>query len=348
MPFAAGISGATTMYDQTARAGKSGSFNAYFDGLFGVSSKSGSDYTSFAADGENGTVKCVGPISDIAASATTVSLLAGQPLGSDYISGGPVVRIAGSATVLAMIVHLELWPLGGQGNFWASLGVSKSTDGGSSWTCLGEILTLSYAYNPLALTGQQDVEGGPLVPSQDGVYYYMYYREYTAIGTSYLSVARCSIASFESAVTAGSVPTFDKWQGGTTWAGSNTGTALNLSSELHWGDCWYDEDIKGYLYIGNYNLPTQAEAQVRASISSNGLVWEPPITVSDETHLSESATYNSLMPATLTGDRRGRGPWTAVYLYGVRWTAAIVQARTIDLSFELDRRARMTISGGRS
>lgn len=336
-----------TVYNQSARAALSGVRDAYFDGLIGVCGQSGSDFTSFGPDGEGpSTIKAVGPIGDFAASATTISTASGQPAGTSYCSGGPVLDLGG--TNRAMVIHFERWPSANPLLFWASLGVAKSTDSGASWVVLGENLTPSYAYNSGASSNYQDCEGGPLVPL--GLYYYQYFREYTgpvSFSDSYLSVARCLITDYHAAVLANTAPTMDKWQGGTTWGGSNIGAQLSIDNNLHWGDAWWDDDLGAVLYLGNYNLPNQANAQCQLSISGNGLSFEPPVTISSETHATSAATYNSLCPGTLTGNRRGRGPWTAIYEYGVRWTDTEIRTRTIDLSLEVDRRARMR-GGGRA
>ncbi len=314
------ISDYATQYTQIQRASKSGAADAWFDGNFSIASKVGSNYTAFSADGELGTVKTVGPITDLAAAATVISMTTGQPAGTSYIGGGPSVLISGSTW--AMIVHLERWPGGNSGAFYGSLGLCKSTDDGASWTCLGEVLNLHYAFDNGSAVAQ-DIDGGPLVPN--GLYYYLYYREYTDATTTYVSVARCLISTFNAAMIAGTVPTFDKWQGGASWGGSTTGTSVGC--DLRWIDVWKDTGAGYYLAVG-VAPPLSLPAKPQFSLSTDGLVWTVPVDVEPVT---SGGTYCGLVPATITGIRSGTSPWTCVYLQGTRWSAAEVRTRTVQL-----------------
>jgi hypothetical protein len=241
------------------------------------------------------------------------------------------VQFGGSANDLAMMVHLEKFPAGGAAVFHASLGVAKSTDGGSSWTQLGQCLSLSYAYNAAETTNQQDVGSGSIVVV--GSYYYCYFREYTGatIADSHQSVARCLVSSFNSAVSGGTVPTFDKWQGGTTWGGSNLGANLTtFDNRFFHPDIWKDSDLNLYLSAGNYapSYPSAGDIYPAMQFSYDGLTWYGLTILATN---AEGASYDSIIPTTITSARAGTGPWTLIYVAGTRWSDCTVQSRTVTL-----------------
>lgn len=317
------------MYSQSQRAAISGSANAWFDGFISVVSKSGSDYLGFGADGEGNTIRSVGPVTDLAASSSIVSM--GSLSGFNYLGGGPVVQFGGSANDLAMMVHLEKFPAGGAANFHAYLGVAKSTNGGTSWTQLGDVIALDNAFNAGATTNFQDTGGGPLVVSPDGLYYYCYFKEYTGpvtVSDCYWSVARCAIADFNSDVTANTAPTFSKWQGGSSWGGSTGSNLTTLPNTTFWLDTWKDSGLGVYVGVcdSNASYPSNVDLMTTALTSPDGIRWSALTNVSVP---AETVSYGCLVPTTITGNREGTGPWTEVYLAGTPWSAATVQRRQL-------------------
>ncbi len=330
LPVTPSVSGPTTMYTQSQRNAKN---QYWFDGLIGVSTLSGGNYTNFGAVGTEGgtyqTLKGVGPGTDIA-NATTLINIGNKPSFAQYMSGGPVVDV-GSST-LAMVVHYERWPAGGAVNFYATLGIATSTDAGATWNSIGEFLTPSYAYDS-GQTGTdhyQDIAGGPLVPV--GLYYYLYFREYTgavSFTDSYISVARCLITDFNSAVLGSTAPTFDKWQGSTTWGGSNLGSQIaTLDSNLVWGDVQYDSHFGVYLLCAR--LPAAGHLDIYGSLSTDGITWGTLFPIADDHDVD--LVYSVLFPAAITGNRSGIGPWIMIYETEPRWSATQVRWRTVTLS----------------
>lgn len=324
------VSSATQMYSQVARD----AIATYWpDGLIGAFSKSGSNYTTFSAigGGTPQTLKAVGPITALATTPTVVNL-SSVPGFANYATGGPVVSLDGGANNLAMILHFERHPAGGPTKFYSTLGVAKSTNGGAAWSCLAtDLITLSHAYDAGETVSGQDIGGGPLAVV--GSYYYCWFREYTgsSYATSRMSVARCLVTTFNAAVLAGTVPTFDKWQGGTTWGGS-TGAVITALDDLDWLDVWYDTTFGVYLCVGVTNIAA-VNAVIRIMASTDGLTWTNRHALTDEVAGSgEGIIYPTLIPNTFAGNRAGTGIWNLVYTYGTRWTANVVKYRTVEVT----------------
>ena len=315
------------IYSQSERNAIS---STWFDGPLSFFEKLDADYISFAADGNKGTVKAIGPKSNFASSSTTVSLLSGLPIGIEYVGGGPTLRV--DEDTIAMVQHFERWPAGGSLNFWSSFGVAKSLDEGESWECLGEMLTMSYDYNPAATQYQQDMQGGPIVPI--GLYYYIYFREY--IGPinwddSYWSVARCLITDFNTAILSDITPTWEKWQGGNSWGETNTGYPLNIPNTLHWLDVWVDSTYNMLIASCLKRIADDIDEQhIMALTSANGIDWTEPQQISYENNPGGvAAGYSGLCPEEITIPRVGTGPWEIFYTFGTFWGSVIINSQQL-------------------
>lgn len=324
------------IYNQTAR----NALQQYWpDGLIGVVAQSGNDYTAFSPVGLGDRVlKTVGPISDFAA-ARTVVLVGSRPAFASFATGGPVVSLDDGPLNLAMVVHFERWPKGGMAHFYSSLGIAKSDNGGQSWNCLSaDMIVPNLPFDPDATESGQEIGGGAVVPV--GGYYYIYFREHVKRDTGHMSVARVPIDDFNAAVLAWRVPTAEKWQGGATWSGSNPGAPLSTLSDGRnsvnlWVDVWKDDVQNVFLLVSTCNI-TRNDAFVNLYLSEDGINWIGPTRLTNETSPrgSEGVVYCSLVPSNLTGVRTGNGPWTIVYTFGQRWTAAAIRSRTLTLTGE--------------
>jgi hypothetical protein len=110
-----------------------------------------------------------------------------------YIGGGPVYQVPpgmpGAGRLLATY-HAEL----PNDALYPVLGLAASDDDGLHWIDLGEVVRFNQSYR----TGLDGVEigDGPLVPSPDGTYFYLYFPDWIANGTvhattlTHVSVAR--------------------------------------------------------------------------------------------------------------------------------------------------------------
>jgi hypothetical protein len=114
-----------------------------------------------------------------------------------YMGGGPVYRVPaglpGAGHLLATY-HAEL----PDDALYPVLGLAASDDDGLHWLDLGEIVRFNQAYAP-GLDGVE-IGDGPLVPSPDGKYFYLYFPDWIANGTphattvTHVSVARARVA----------------------------------------------------------------------------------------------------------------------------------------------------------
>ena len=120
----------------------------------------------------------------------------------DYMGGGPVYKVPAGMPgegKLLMVYHAEIPTITTQ-SFDSVYALAASSNGGMSWTDLGEIIRINQGY-------RSDMDGfeigdAPLVVSPDGKYFYIYFRDWLANGTTHwgntvtlVSVARAAVSS---------------------------------------------------------------------------------------------------------------------------------------------------------
>jgi len=120
----------------------------------------------------------------------------------DYIGGGPVYKVPEGmpgAGNLLLVYHAEIPTIQTQ-SFDSVYALAASTDQGMNWTDLGEIIRVNQAYR-IDMDGF-DIGDAPLVVSPDGKYFYIYFRDWLANGTTHwqntitlVSVARAPVAA---------------------------------------------------------------------------------------------------------------------------------------------------------
>ncbi len=122
----------------------------------------------------------------------------------DYMGGGPVYLVpAGKpgAGKLLMVYHAEIPTIKTQ-SFYSVFALASSSDNGMNWTDLGEIIRINQAYRS-DMDGY-DIGDANLVVSPDGNYFFIYFSDWLANGTTHwgnpptitvLSVARATISS---------------------------------------------------------------------------------------------------------------------------------------------------------
>ncbi len=100
---------------------------------------------------------------------------------------------------LVLVYHAEIPTIQAQ-SFYSVLGLAASTDAGLNWTDLGEIIRVNQAYRT-DLDGF-DIGDPPLVLSPDGEYFYIYFEDWLANGTTHwgttLTLASVLAAAFGS------------------------------------------------------------------------------------------------------------------------------------------------------
>jgi hypothetical protein len=122
----------------------------------------------------------------------------------DYMGGGPVYQVPPGmpgAGNLLMVYHAEIPTIQTQ-SFDSVFALASSNDQGMSWTDLGEIIRINQAYRT-DMDGY-DIGDANLVIPPDGKYFYIYFSDWLANGTTHwgtpptitvLSVARATISS---------------------------------------------------------------------------------------------------------------------------------------------------------
>jgi len=207
----------------------------------------------------------------------------------DYMGGGPVYHVPPGtvgAGKLLMVYHAEVPTITTQ-SFLSLLGLAASSDNGQSWTDLGEIIRVNQAYRT-DLDGF-DIGDPPLVISPDGKYFYIYFRDWLANGTTHwentitlVSVARAPIAAVLQAAFGREKPraaAFEKYYSG-KWdlqpgiGGFSTDLhpAAQYSGELQVA---YNKDLHRYMMIIGEGVV------IAYSESPDGLTWTLPILLHD-------------------------------------------------------------------
>ena len=238
----------------------------------------------------------------------------------DYMGGGPVYKVPDGmpgAGNLLMVYHAEINTVTTQ-SFYSVLALAASSDNGMSWTDLGEIIRVNQAYRT-DLDGY-DIGDPPLAASPDGKYFYIYFRDWLANGTTHwgntitlASVARAPIAEVLSAAfgTKPHAALFQKYYAGDWRLQPGIGgysTDLNpnapYAGELQVA---YNADLKRYvMIIGEGVLFAYAE-------SPDGLHWTIPVVIHEFS--GEPNTY--VMPVGTGNDPRILGKqFYLFYTYG--------------------------------
>jgi len=211
-----------------------------------------------------------------------------------YLGGARVRRVpdgSPGAGNLLIVYHAEI---NTATSFYSLLGLALSTDDGGSWIDLGEIVRPNQPY-------AQDLAGfdlgdSPLVISSDEQYFYVYFPDWIANGTTQpttttvLSVARAPI-TFVLQAAAAQVPhaaTFTKYYHG-SWSQPGVG---GLSSDLN-PDAAYgggpnvavDSELERYVLI---NDDTQ---HIAYSESIDGLSWTLPVLLYENQNPQAGVNY---------------------------------------------------------
>ena len=199
----------------------------------------------------------------------------------DYMGGGPVYKVPEDkygAGKLLMVYHAEIPTILTQ-SFYALLALAASSDGGQSWTDLGEIIRVNQAY-------RTDIDGfdigdSNLVVSPDGKFFYIYFPDWRANGTLHwgstvtsASVARAPIASVLEAAF-GSKPhavAFQKYYDGWHVDQGLGGYSHDLNTQSPYGG---ELQVAYNAYLHRYQMLINGGVVVYYSESPDGLSWSP-------------------------------------------------------------------------
>jgi hypothetical protein len=204
----------------------------------------------------------------------------------DYMGGGPVYKVPQGMTGagnLLMVYHAEIPTITTQ-SFYSVLALAASSDNGLSWTDLGEIIRVNQAYRT-DLDGF-DIGDAPLVLSPDGKYFYIYFRDWLAHGTTHwgnsitlASVARAPVDAVLSDAF-GSKPraaAFQKYYNG-SWA-LQQGLG-GLSTDLNPTAPYSGELQVAYRsFLHRYVMIIGEGVLIAYSESADGIHWAKPVVI---------------------------------------------------------------------
>jgi hypothetical protein len=181
------------------------------DGEMGVE-RSGTGYTFHAPRG-GGVQTRTGDSLDSPAGASAAQFqIQGVPPEYDYAAGGSVYTHPGTGIKL-LLTHLEQWRDGLGTNFYATVGLAKSTDGGASWTFLGEIVRHAVAPDQCMNHVADAGSGTHAIRNEGGTeYLYVYVHDQQDCSrVNSLAVARAPVGEIVSAAAAGTVSNWAKY-----------------------------------------------------------------------------------------------------------------------------------------
>ena len=257
----------------------------------------------------------------------------------DYMGGGPAYQVpdgmVGGGNLL-MVYHAEI-PTITTHSFYSLLGLAASTDQGLSWIDLGEIIRVNQGYRT-DLDGF-DIGDAPLVVSPDGQYFYIYFQDWLANGTTHwgntltlVSVARAPIAAVLQAAF-GSKPhaaAFQKYYAGWRLDQGLGGYSQDLNPNASYSgelQVAYNSTLQRYqMIIGEGVLIAYSE-------SPDGLRWSLPTLLFDfRNEPDQPRVY--VAPVGIGDDPRILGSQFYIYFTrypttGAGWTGASLNRFTV-------------------
>jgi hypothetical protein len=257
----------------------------------------------------------------------------------DYMGGGPVYQVptgmVGAGNLL-MVYHGEI-PTTGTRSFYSVLALAASSDEGAHWTDLGEIIRVNQSFAE-DLDGF-DIGDAPLVVSPDGNYFYIYFRDWQANGTTHwentitlVSVARASIDSVLQDAFGGGrayAAAFEKYYAGNWDTQPGIG---GLSTDLDPNAEYSGELQVAYnAAIQRYSMVVGEGVVVAYSESADGMQWTLPTLIFDFRNEPDMPTTYESAPVFDPDN-----PGSAFYVFytrypttGAGWTGATVNRFTV-------------------
>jgi len=255
----------------------------------------------------------------------------------DYMGGGPVYKLPEGmpgAGNLLMVYHAEIPTLTTQ-SFYSVLALAASRDNGLHWIDLGEIIRVNQAYR--ADLDGYDIGDQTLALSPDGQYFYIYFRDWLANGTTHwnnsitlVSVARAPVAAVL-ADAFGSHPraaAFQKYYNG-SWALEQGlgGVSTDLNPTAQYSG---ELQVAYSSYLHRYQMIIGESVLFAYSESADGLHWANPVKIYQ--FQGQPGTY--VMPVGAGEDPRilGRQFYIFYTFYpnnGEGWEGASVNRLTV-------------------
>jgi hypothetical protein len=283
---------------------------AWPDSEFGVF-RTDAGYTFFASDGGHHTgnnkygsvTRTLGTLDDPLGTAPPIDVIirpnrdgsVNPEYGTyTYLGGGRIYRVPEGRPGAGNLLDLYHAEINTNTSFYSLLGLALSRDGGLRFTDLGEVIRLNQAYGT-DLAGF-DIGSPRLVESPDGQYFYVYFPDWIANGTTQpttatiVSVARAPIASVVEAAS-GAHPRaapFAKYYEGTWTQPGIGGLSTDLNPTAGYGgspNVAYDRALHRYVMI------TDDTQNIAYAESADGLLWTLPSLLLKNPNQQTSADY---------------------------------------------------------
>ena len=259
----------------------------------------------------------------------------------DYMGGGPVYKVPAGmpgAGNLLMVYHAEIPTIQTQ-SFDSVFALAASTDEGMTWTDLGEIVRVNQGYRT-DMDGF-DIGNAPLVVSPDGKYFFIYFRDWLANGTTHwgnpptitlVSVARAPMAAVLEAAF-GSKPhavAFQKYYDGWHLDQGLGGYSQDLNPNAQYGG---ELQVAYNSYLRRYQMIIGEAVVVAYSESPDGMKWSLPTLLFDfRSQRDQPTTY--VAPVGMGDDPRILGKefyifYTRYPTTGAGWNGASVNRFTV-------------------
>ncbi len=211
-----------------------------------------------------------------------------------YLGGGRIYRVPPGKPGAGSLLDVYHAEINTDTSFYSLLGLAVSRDDGLHWTDLGEIIRLNQPYET-DLAGF-DLGSPRLVDSPDGQYFYVYFPDWIANGTTQpttatiVSVARAPIASVQEAA-AGENPhaaAFEKYYEG-AWSQPGIG---GLSTDLNPNAGYAGSSNVAYdSALGRYVMITDDTQHLAYAESVDGLSWTLPVLLEQDENDQTSFDY---------------------------------------------------------
>jgi hypothetical protein len=220
-----------------------------------------------------------------------------------YLGGGRIYRVPEGKPGAGSLLDVYHAEINTDTSFYSLLGLAVSLDDGLRWTDLGEIIRVNQPYES-DLAGF-DIGSPRLVDSPDGQYFYVYFPDWIANGTTQpttatiVSVARARVASVVEAAV-GEHPhaaAFEKYYEGAWTQPGIGGLSTDLNPDAGYAgsaNVTYDRALDRYVMI------TDDTQHIAYAESEDGLGWTLPVLLFQDENSQTSADY--AVPIGMAGD----------------------------------------------
>jgi hypothetical protein len=269
------------------------------DGFVGIRWDSNEERVHFWAANSGQTAHLVGTLDSPALYAVTPYVEIQEPKSQyDYASGGPVYTDPGSGLML-LFYHIERQP-NGYVNFLSSAGLAYSTDGGQTFTDLGEYLlsNVSMSEAEAAEAVVAILSGSPIIM---GEYFYSYYEDIPYLkGPVHLAVARAKGSDVVAAASIGELAPWHKYYAG-AWEepanidGDRGGRFTPLVNFVSCPNASYNAYLGKVVVVDcSWLSPIVSDYVLREMTSSDGISFSTPRILAQES--GHELFYPTIVP----------------------------------------------------